>query len=111
MRYPTSKRFLNSLNFIHFLLQKKEKLLSNNKFYLDSVTQTDSKDVDKELTIKEDWSIGKSEIGENIVDQVTKAAESAIQQTGFVYEETSGLYYDYSTGYYYDAVCKTETIL
>lgn len=28
----------------------------------------------------------------------------AVQNSGFVYEETSGLYYDYNTGYYYNAV-------
>ncbi|KAJ8872544.1 hypothetical protein PR048_026150 [Dryococelus australis] len=40
----------------------------------------------------------------SLADQVKQAAESAMQQTGFVYEATSGMYYDYSTGYYYDAV-------
>ncbi|XP_046399060.1 angiogenic factor with G patch and FHA domains 1 [Ischnura elegans] len=38
-----------------------------------------------------------------IAEQVKEAAEHAMQQTGFVYEETSGMYYDYSTGYYYNA--------
>lgn len=40
----------------------------------------------------------------SLVDQVKEAAESALQQTGMVYEATSGMYYDYSTGYYYNAV-------
>ncbi|XP_074115553.1 angiogenic factor with G patch and FHA domains 1 [Cotesia typhae] len=39
----------------------------------------------------------------NISEQVKQVAESTLQQSGFVYEETSGLYYDYNTGYYYDA--------
>lgn len=41
---------------------------------------------------------------ENLVEQVKEAAENAMQQTGFVYEATSGMYYDYNTGYYYNAV-------
>ncbi|XP_026282872.1 angiogenic factor with G patch and FHA domains 1 isoform X2 [Frankliniella occidentalis] len=39
----------------------------------------------------------------SLADEVKKVAESAMQQTGFVYEETSGMYYDYNTGYYYNA--------
>lgn len=39
------------------------------------------------------------------MDQVKQAAESALLQSGFVYEQTSGMYYDYNTGYYYDTVC------
>lgn len=40
----------------------------------------------------------------DLVEDIKKAAENAVQQTGFVYEATSGMYYDYNTGYYYDAV-------
>lgn len=40
----------------------------------------------------------------SIADQVKEVAESALLQTGFVYEATSGMYYDYNTGYYYDTV-------
>ncbi|XP_054277900.1 angiogenic factor with G patch and FHA domains 1 isoform X1 [Macrosteles quadrilineatus] len=39
----------------------------------------------------------------NLVEDIKKAAENAVQQTGFVYEATSGMYYDYNTGYYYNA--------
>lgn len=41
---------------------------------------------------------------ESIVEDIKEAAESAVQQSGFVYETSSGMYYDYNTGYYYDAV-------
>lgn len=41
---------------------------------------------------------------ESIVEDIKEAAESAVQQSGFVYEASSGMYYDYNTGYYYDAV-------
>ncbi|GFG30944.1 hypothetical protein Cfor_04042, partial [Coptotermes formosanus] len=39
----------------------------------------------------------------SLAEQVKEAAQTAMQLTGFVYEETSGMYYDYSTGYYYNA--------
>ncbi|XP_011310394.1 angiogenic factor with G patch and FHA domains 1 isoform X3 [Fopius arisanus] len=48
------------------------------------------------------WEINSEQSG-SITDQVKQVAESALQQSGFVYEETSGLYYDYTSGYYYDA--------
>ncbi|XP_046661949.1 angiogenic factor with G patch and FHA domains 1 isoform X1 [Homalodisca vitripennis] len=38
-----------------------------------------------------------------LVQDIKEAAETAVQQTGFVYEATSGMYYDYNTGYYYNA--------
>lgn len=41
--------------------------------------------------------------GRSIVEQVKEIAESAVRQTGFVYEANSGMYYDYNTGYYYSA--------
>lgn len=40
----------------------------------------------------------------SLSEEIKEAAEEAVQNTGFVYEETSGMYYDYSTGYYYNAV-------
>ncbi|XP_015117994.1 angiogenic factor with G patch and FHA domains 1 isoform X2 [Diachasma alloeum] len=48
------------------------------------------------------WEINLEQSG-SITDQVKQVAETALQQSGFVYEETSGLYYDYNSGYYYDA--------
>ncbi|XP_046436350.1 angiogenic factor with G patch and FHA domains 1 isoform X2 [Neodiprion fabricii] len=82
---------------------KKGKLQSAEKLLVDCATQTELKNADHNSATSQDWNLSKLENGENIVEQVTKAAESALQQTGFVYEETSGLYYDYNTGYYYDA--------
>lgn len=70
---------------------------------MDSETQTTHLD-EKHLSLQ-DWNSNAEGQTGSIVDQVKEAAESALQQTGFVYEETSGLYYDYNTGYYYDAVC------
>jgi hypothetical protein len=46
----------------------------------------------------------KVEESQSLAEQVKEAAQSAMQLTGFVYEETSGMYYDYNTGYYYNAV-------
>lgn len=44
------------------------------------------------------------EEGVSLADQVREAAESVLQESGFVYQESIGLYYDRSTGYYYDQV-------
>ncbi|KAJ8924356.1 hypothetical protein NQ315_007152 [Exocentrus adspersus] len=38
-----------------------------------------------------------------LAEDIKEAAEMALQNSGFVFEETSGLYYDYNTGYYYNA--------
>jgi hypothetical protein len=69
-------------------------------------TQTEDLDeADSESTPA--WSVERtSEVEErhSVAEQVKQAAQNAMQQTGFVYEETSGMYYDYNTGYYYNAV-------
>lgn len=71
---------------------------------VDAEAQTESLPQDKQKS-SYDWNKSESNEGGSIVEQVKEAAESALRQTGFVYEETSGLYYDYNSGYYYDAVC------
>lgn len=72
------------------------------KTCIDCGTQTDPLNFDKSLS--QDWDISNNDKSHSIVDQVKQVAESALLQTGFVYEETSGMYYDYNTGYYYDTV-------
>lgn len=88
---------------IYFHLQEKELL---NKTFESSETQTGELESPEKMTLQEWTTADNEEKTASIVDQVTEAAESAMLQTGFVYEETTGLYYDYSSGYYYDAVCK-----
>lgn len=44
------------------------------------------------------WSTGLS-----IADQVKAAAEEAVNQSGFVYQEETGLYYDSNTQLYYSS--------
>ncbi|XP_022193483.2 angiogenic factor with G patch and FHA domains 1 isoform X2 [Nilaparvata lugens] len=72
----------------------------------DASTQTDWEDA---LPVPVPWQQSSSNGGgresssSSIVDQVKEAAESAVRQSGFVYEATSGMYYDYNTGYYYNA--------
>lgn len=39
----------------------------------------------------------------SLAEEIREAAEAAQNNTGFVYEPTSGLYYDQRTGYYYNA--------
>lgn len=59
---------------------------------------------EKDSHFLQNWNTNNDKTSTSIVDQVKEAAETALLQTGFVYEETSGLYYDYNSGYYYDAV-------
>lgn len=40
----------------------------------------------------------------NFIADIKNAAHQAQNETGFIYEPTSGLYYDSRTGYYYNAV-------
>nr|CAH7734603.1 unnamed protein product [Callosobruchus chinensis] len=77
-----------------------------SKQYNDCSTQTDEEPQQtKALTcateaenITEDKSKPKS-----LAEDIAEAAQMAVQNSGFVYEETSGMYYDYNTGYYYNA--------
>ncbi|NWH80342.1 AGGF1 factor, partial [Piaya cayana] len=39
----------------------------------------------------------------SLADSLRAAAEAAVSQTGFTYDENTGLYYDHSTGFYYNA--------
>lgn len=74
------------------------------KNLVDYGTQTNPLEYEKESYLSQDWNINNDKTSTDIIQQVKEAAESALLQTGFVYEETSGLYYDYNSGYYYDAV-------
>lgn len=88
---------------------------------LDKETQTEEEDLDASAKsgvqadadisaapVKNEvpWDSTKEGSVDDIVEGIKEAAESACQQTGFVYEPTSGMYYDYSTGYYYNAVSR-----
>ncbi|KOC62068.1 Angiogenic factor with G patch and FHA domains 1, partial [Habropoda laboriosa] len=79
---------------------KNQKLLQN-KILIDYGTQTNPLEYEKGSS--QDWNISDDKTSASIRQQVKEVAESALLQTGFVYEETSGLYYDYNSGYYYDA--------
>ncbi|KFQ73946.1 Angiogenic factor with G patch and FHA domains 1, partial [Phaethon lepturus] len=39
----------------------------------------------------------------SLADSLRAAAEAAVSQTGFIYDESTGLYYDHSTGFYYNS--------
>lgn len=41
--------------------------------------------------------------GGSIADVLRATAEEALNQTNFVFDESSGMYYDHSTGFYYDS--------
>ncbi|XP_048187146.1 angiogenic factor with G patch and FHA domains 1 [Perognathus longimembris pacificus] len=46
---------------------------------------------------------GASLEGSSLAESLRAAAEAAVSQTGFTYDETTGLYFDHSTGFYYDS--------
>ncbi|TRY64928.1 hypothetical protein DNTS_024614 [Danionella cerebrum] len=46
---------------------------------------------------------GASEDGNSIADMLRATAEEAMNQTNFVFDETSGMYYDHGSGFYYDS--------
>ncbi|KAJ8670281.1 hypothetical protein QAD02_001540 [Eretmocerus hayati] len=80
-----------------------ESTKSQKKTLNDVETQTDPW-LCEETSEPQEWNVNQTD-GKSvtIAQQVTEAAESAMQQTGFVYEETTGLYYHYESGYYYDS--------
>ncbi|XP_074787674.1 angiogenic factor with G patch and FHA domains 1 isoform X2 [Athene noctua] len=39
----------------------------------------------------------------SLAESLRAAAEAAVSQTGFIYDENTGLYYDHSTGFYYNS--------
>ncbi|XP_043776062.1 angiogenic factor with G patch and FHA domains 1 [Cervus elaphus] len=41
--------------------------------------------------------------GSSLAESLRAAAEAAVSQTGFAYDENTGLYFDHSTGFYYDS--------
>ncbi|KAM6222383.1 angiogenic factor with G patch and FHA domains 1 [Rhynchocyon petersi] len=51
------------------------------------------------LTIEDTSLEGSSSLAESL----RAAAEAAVSQTGFSYDENTGLYFDHSTGFYYDS--------
>ncbi|XP_014669018.1 PREDICTED: angiogenic factor with G patch and FHA domains 1-like [Priapulus caudatus] len=49
------------------------------------------------------WLSSHGENQVSIAESLKSAAEDAMHQTGYVYDENYGLYYDFNTGYYYDS--------
>ncbi|KAL0108439.1 hypothetical protein PUN28_015173 [Cardiocondyla obscurior] len=80
--------------------QKQQNVVCTKPYISHCGVQTDLADFNKSSS--HDWNINRDVKSLSIVDQVKQVAESAVLQTGFVYEQTSGMYYDYNTGYYYD---------
>ncbi|XP_052015507.1 angiogenic factor with G patch and FHA domains 1 [Apodemus sylvaticus] len=46
---------------------------------------------------------GPAPEGSSLAESLRAAAEAAVSQTGFTYDESTGLYFDHSTGFYYDS--------
>ncbi|XP_043507335.1 angiogenic factor with G patch and FHA domains 1 isoform X2 [Frieseomelitta varia] len=93
-----NKKITKLRNKLH---EHKSQKLMQKKALIDYGTQTNPLEYEKESC--QDWNVNNDKTTSSIIQQVKEVAESALLQTGFVYEETSGLYYDYNSGYYYDA--------
>lgn len=48
--------------------------------------------------------------GSSLAESLRAAAEAAVSQTGFTYDENTGLYFDHSTGFYYDSVSVSDLL-
>lgn len=104
--FPHIIKFIKKLqNHIH--LQKRnidelQRAIKNYKL-IDRDKNRDKTDAEAQTEPESsNWVVDDTKNGFSIADQVTETAESAMLQTGFAYEETSGLYYHYNSGYYYD---------
>lgn len=49
--------------------------------------------------------------GSSLAESLRAAAEAAVSQTGFSYDENTGLYFDHSTGFYYDSVSILDLLI
>ncbi|XP_014205195.1 angiogenic factor with G patch and FHA domains 1 [Copidosoma floridanum] len=93
----------------HDIIQDLKKKLDNHEKedrsfksnFVDTGTQTNMPDCSIK-PVSQEWVIGDEKEAKSILEQVTQVAESAVLQTGFVYDHTTGLYYHRDTGYYYD---------
>ncbi|XP_061931760.1 angiogenic factor with G patch and FHA domains 1 isoform X2 [Apis cerana] len=103
MRDHIKKRNKKIAKLRNKLNEYESQKLLQKKNLVDYGTQTNPLEYEKESYLSQDWNISNDKTSTDIIQQVKEAAESALLQTGFVYEETSGLYYDYNSGYYYDA--------
>ncbi|KAK4884722.1 hypothetical protein RN001_000993 [Aquatica leii] len=95
--YPTVLEFIKTLRKY---IAKQQKKICKLKLKLRKKISTRHALVQTDNTLE----IGDNENAiRNVSEEIKEAAEVAMHNTGFVYEETSGLYYDYNSGYYYNA--------
>ncbi|XP_054034420.1 angiogenic factor with G patch and FHA domains 1 [Dryobates pubescens] len=69
---------------------------------MDSIKVTDGGEEENVIQSSqetEDTSVPEGSLAESL----RAAAEAAVSQTGFAYDESTGLYYDHSTGFYYNS--------
>ncbi|KAK9875271.1 hypothetical protein WA026_007662 [Henosepilachna vigintioctopunctata] len=83
-------------------VKKLESKLKKSSLLKNVTTQTESQMDEPSLDIN-NTEIPTEQSTKSLAEDIKDAAEKALQNSGFVYEETSGMYYDYNTGYYYNA--------
>ncbi|XP_044737460.1 angiogenic factor with G patch and FHA domains 1 isoform X2 [Chrysoperla carnea] len=99
IQYPEIKKFVDSL---FKYIDRQDKKIRKIRRKLEKYKQKIEFKIEKHDVCTQ-YEVNDESIVKSIVDDITEAATNVVQETGFVYEATSGLYYDYKTGYYYNA--------
>ncbi|XP_074851549.1 angiogenic factor with G patch and FHA domains 1 isoform X2 [Carettochelys insculpta] len=91
---------------------------SDYYYYQNYCSSTDHQAISSELSVQQNHeregpnpnSTEQSQEAEDaslvegtLAESLRAAAEAAVSQTGFIYDENTGLYYDHSTGFYYNS--------
>ncbi|KAB0803198.1 hypothetical protein PPYR_00168 [Photinus pyralis] len=100
LQMDLKERYPNVLELIKTLrkyIEQQQKKISKLKVKLCKKVET------RNVAIQTNLDQDHQNAEKSVSEEITEAAEMAMQSTGFVYEETSGLYYDYNSGYYYNA--------
>uniref|UniRef100_A0A8D2NNA1 Angiogenic factor with G patch and FHA domains 1 n=1 Tax=Zosterops lateralis melanops TaxID=1220523 RepID=A0A8D2NNA1_ZOSLA len=64
----------------------------------------DTEDGEEENFVQNSQETEETSVPEgSLAESLRAAAEAAVSQTGFIYDENTGLYYDHSTGFYYNS--------
>ncbi|XP_055320225.1 angiogenic factor with G patch and FHA domains 1 isoform X2 [Sitodiplosis mosellana] len=92
---------------IRSLLRKckryREKIIKLDRVSRKNSTTSEKNSSERKTETKDTEATGKESEATNFIAEIKNAAHQAQNETGFIYEPTSGLYYDSRTGYYYNA--------
>ncbi|CAD7078081.1 unnamed protein product [Hermetia illucens] len=103
LRSCTRVEVFKYIRKLHKIVRRQDRRLRRYKTKLKFLgTIKPPEDEDKEGKTEEEGA-AKEAKAKTFLEEIKEAAESAQNETDFIYEPTSGLYYDQKTGYYYNA--------